>query len=89
MNAGGLFIGPVICGFLINFTGTVPLYYYATPLFLILAMKIMNFTLIGPLQPVANESEKEEPSAEKIPIIILCLKSFSFINSLGIFIFLP
>ncbi|MDR3502776.1 MAG: MFS transporter [Legionella sp.] len=63
MNAGGLFVGPVICGFLINFTGTVPLYYYATPLFLILAMKIMNFLLVGPLEAAANESEKEESSA--------------------------
>jgi MFS family permease len=65
MNAGGLFVGPVICGFLINFTGTVPLYYYATPLFLILAMKIMNFLLVSPLEPVADESEKKEPSVEK------------------------
>lgn len=59
MNAGGLFIGPVICGFLINFTHIVPLYYYATPLLLILAMKIMNFLLVGYLKPVANETEEK------------------------------
>ncbi|MFJ1268697.1 MFS transporter [Legionella lytica] len=62
MNAGGLFIGPVICGFLINFTDKVPLYYFAAPLFLILAMKIMNFLLVGPLEPVADKSPPTAPS---------------------------
>lgn len=48
MNALGLFVGPLACGFLVNFKSEVPLYYYATPFLIALAMNTINlFFILG------------------------------------------
>lgn len=60
MNAAGLFIGPILCGFLVDFNGKVPLYYYSSPLIIILFMTtiniVLNFQLKDNHQPYKEEN---------------------------------
>jgi hypothetical protein len=67
MNAAGLFFGPIICGFLINFKEEVPLYYYVSPFLIIVAMNMINFFLITRLKkPIYIPIEEEKVQIKKL-----------------------
>lgn len=60
MNALGLCLGPLLCGMLVDFEAPVPLYYYASPFFLILVLTLTNLTFLPALTVKTVKKEADE-----------------------------
>lgn len=61
-NAAGLFLGPALCGLLVNFPQKVPLYYYSSPLLIMGLIMVFNIILIGrqttPIKVIQNPNDQ-------------------------------
>lgn len=59
MNALGLFFGPLLCGILVNFKSTVPLYYYVSPFCFILFLILINLSFLPAIHALPPKSSTE------------------------------
>lgn len=75
-NSLGLLIGPVLCGYLLNFDKKVPLYYFSTPLFVMLFLTIINITLI----PYTKDNIRIKKPKDDIKTLKNLFKKGIFLN---------